>query len=327
MFRELEKLAAENFPSVSSGGISFLTYAGLDITTVIVFKKQSESPAGVLKISRRPGQQKLRHEFEVLSQVQKHVSAQFAATIPHALSLNNLHGLDVFALEFLQGKRKSLNWENIPGMKSFFNQIRLWLRELGKTPVPSSQTAFSRFPEARNKILALCKNHSPDPRLSEAIEEICCWDVSRPFHGIPLVVTHRDLAPSNILFQGEEMRVVDWGNSCYGYPILDWIRFVCHARSRGHNPKTFPGALEKLILGQDAVSESFFAETKTLAGDYALPFKTILPLFLLSLFDYLESYYLTEARDWAEDFAFILTRGGWAENKIIPDRQHVQLRP
>lgn len=313
MYRELETLAAERFFLPSKGGLSFLVYAGLEIVTAIIFEKHKECPVGVLKISRRPGQNNLNREFEILSHVKGHAPPNFAQTVPAVFGLNKAQGLVVLALEFLRGRRRVLNLQDACSTREFFKRIRGWIGELGKIPLPEGKPAISRFPEARQRILQAVGRTSPDARILAAIEAIRGFDESRFRASVPAVITHRDLAPSNVLFDGGQIGVIDWGNSHYGYPLIDWVRFACNAVSRGRHPKDFPCALEELLSGQSAASGIFFEETKELVRGYALSPALVPVLFLLSLFDYCESYYLSEDRAWEEDFKFIFERGEWLE--------------
>lgn len=313
MYRELEMLAAERFPSPSRGGFSFLAYAGLEIVTAIIFEKHKACPIGVFKISRRPDQGNLNREFEILSHVKGQAPADFSRTVPAAFGLNKVQGLVVLALEFLRGRRRVLNLQDARSTKEFFRRIRRWIGGLGKIPLPEGRPAISRFPEARQRILQAVRRVSPDARIVAAIEAIRGFDESRFRASVPAVITHRDLAPSHVLFDGGQMGVIDWGNSHYGYPLIDWVRFACNAVSRGRHPQDFPRALEELLSGRSAASGIFFEETKELVRGYALSPALAPILFLLSLFDYGESYYLSENRAWEEDFKFIFERGEWLE--------------
>src|SRR3989338_2474263 len=213
----LEEISREAFKLSSSPFFSF--HPGLEVTTVLVFEKGGKRPAGVLKVGREGARESLAREFEILSHVYQTSSPSFSLTIPAPLGLQEVEGATVLALGFLEGRKEK---------RPDFEKVLSWISELGSIPVPSGKKKISRFGEARERIGRLAVCHKNDETIFEIVNRLQKFDDPDVDARIPTLVTHRDLALTNLLFSNGGVRVVDWGNAHYGWPLTDWVRFACN---------------------------------------------------------------------------------------------------
>lgn len=304
---ELEHIARESFRLSEAFPLTFLIYSGLEVATFLVFEREGKRPAGILKAARDPVNESLEREFEILSHVFQNASSSFRSTLPAPLGLTKIQGLPVLSLGFVEGRRKRWTKRKSGEFETDFRKIRAWISELNRISVPPSKKKVARFASARERIKRLAARSAPGAKMLEAVERAFQYDDPKAEAQIPTVVTHRDLAPSNLLFDGTGIRVVDWGNSHYGYPLTDWVRFVCNVLAA----RDLDRSLRELLSGRSRFSPVFYEAAKELGRDISLGQEWLAPLFLLSLFDFLESYHLSKEGPWEERYRFILEKSDW----------------
>lgn len=313
MISELSSIAKEDFVTVQDEEFSFLFHSGLEVITATPMVRGKDVPIGIIKISRAPEYRCLSREFDMLSHIDKHADPAFRESVPRPLRLRTIHGLDVLSMTFLNGKVLGVPRGSMKKVKDYFGKMRSWIVRLSGVPVPASKEKCSRFTEARERVARLAERYARSTVVRRIVEQVPEYEKPSMAVRIPTVITHRDLGSPNMLLDGDQIRVIDWGNSHYGYPLSDWVRFVCYWLVAADGYRDVCGSLRGLLLGNSEMSELFYEETQQFYRDCALDADLVAPLFLLSVFDYLESFHSYASNDWEEKFSFLLARGEWVD--------------
>lgn len=309
----LEQMILRIFNLEMSASLFFLVYVGLAVDTLFLFKGEEKRPFGVLKAARSGEDKGLGREFEILAHLHQNSSFPFRSSLPPLFTLESVEGRPVLALGFVGGRKKEWSVRNPSKVEKDFREIRTWVTELGRIPVDHSRKKMSRFNEARSRIRkAASRMACPEAVIKVIVQTQKFGDAAFDAR-FPTVVTHRDLSPTNLLEEGGQLRVVDWGNGHYGYPLTDWIRFVCHFLLETKGPARMGHSLSDLFDGKSVLSRLFFKETKSLLSELSLPADGVAPLVLLSVFDFLESYHYGKEGDWEMRFLGPLSSSAWIE--------------
>jgi len=307
----LEILVKDSFKLAFSRVPSFLIHSGLEVITLLVFSDDRKAPVGIIKISRDRLNPCLRREFEILSHIKEHAPKNFSMSIPEPVGMNNFHGFDVLSLCSLEGQQMRLGKCSTSDIRQYFKTMRSWIVELNRIPVPASKGRINRFGEAKDRISTLARKYARGAEIIKVVDCVMKIDDPESVDAIPTVITHRDLAPSNIFYQDGKIKVLDWGNSHYGYPLTDWIRFACMSFTCIEPDRNLADLMREIIIGDSTMSGVFYRETRALCSETSLHSGWVAPLFLLSLFDYLESYYHFSSDNWEEEFSFVFHSHSW----------------
>lgn len=313
MIEELEQIARRDFSLPPVKRLSFLIHSGIEILTVFVSQTACGPPAGILKISREGIHPGLEREFVILKHLEGHAPAAFLDSVPRAKSWQTVHRLGVLSLAFVTGERRKMRGSLSQMLPDFFSKMSEWVIELGRIPVPPSEEKAGRFDHARTLILRLASRHPHGKDMRETLTRVEQYDHPSLQQRIRPVVTHRDLAPNNVLFYKGRLRVVDWDNSKFGYPLTDWVRFACNCLSLSRSPGKMAEGLKELLYGRNRLSDAFYRETQRIAEALPLEKDLVAPLFLLGLFDFLEGYHYQRTDAWENEFDFLLAGPEWLE--------------
>jgi len=317
MINELSRIAKEDFETSLGEELTFLIHSGLEVITAIPMVRGKDVPVGIIKVARTQKYRCLSREFDVLSHIDQHADPEFRESVPRPVRLRTIHGLDVLSMTFLKGKVLGVPRGSVKKIEDYFGKMRSWIVCLNRVPVPELKEKCSRFREARERIARLAAKYARDGVMRRIVEMILEYEKPSMAVKIPTVITHRDLGAPNILLYGDQIRVIDWGNSHYGYPLSDWIRFVCYWLAAADGYRDVCGSLRGLLLGNSETSALFYEGTRRLLRDCALDADLVAPLFLLSVFDYLESFHSYASDDWEERFSFLLARGEWVDRLSV----------
>lgn len=311
----LAKVARRILSLLPHEQLAFLVHSGLESITILVFHKTSK-PVAVLKMARDSTDTSLGRQHHILSHLAAQGSPNFLGTIPRTLGWHPVNGVPAFAASFLEGRRVRLGTKTPMGkVEKYVSDIRNWLAELSRIPVPEGIAISNRFGEAKIRIRRLARKFavgSTSPVL-KALEQMEDCNNQKLALYVPVIVTHRDLGFENILWNQGELRVIDWGNSHYGFPLTDWMRFIGYFLSELEGGRDFSVLCRALFSGKHRLSKVFYRETKQLCQESRVPLEWVVPLVLLGLFDFLEGFHYYQPDDWEERFAFVFADDGWVD--------------
>ncbi len=326
----LERLAARDFGSASPAALQFLVHAGHDALTLIAVDTQKQEPAGICRAARAADDLGLEREYAMLEWIHRHAPEDFLKTVPRALGLHRHRGRLVLNQSYLTGTVCRPQEGQPAALQNYFSTVRGWLVKLAKIPVPENAAPGNRFREALEAFQRL----SPAvPRASGRSQDSSvpgrAWAVSadrsrrqelfwqavreaayKP-ETLPRVLTHRDLAPSNLLFDHGQLRVIDWGNSHWGLPMTDWARFGCNALLMAHRPIKLETVLQKVLAGKSPAGLIFFEQSRLYAEEMGLNAEHARALFFLGLLDYLASCHQGSDAHWPETYLFLWKDPQW----------------
>ncbi len=309
---ELTTISHHIFSGAQDREISFLIHSGLEIITMMALKKGSCEPLGVLRSARKHEDEFLKREYDILNQIKKNASPHFLQTVPLPLARHSVHGLDAFSMSFVRGKEEKLSLsDGSEKIRARFSKVKEWIAELNRIPVPESAAVSNRFTEARQHILALASTLAHSPAMRQVLDKVLAKDSGALWAQVPIVITHRDLGNANLLFDQDQLRVVDWGNSHYGYPLTDWIRFTGCTLLEIHDKKNMAIHWKELLLGSDPYHDFFYRETRALCAKTLPDPAWIAPLFLLSFFDFLEGSHGYIQSGWEKEYGFMIAQDVW----------------
>ncbi len=309
----LKAISRSVFTAVHNRDISFLIHSGLELITVAVLAKGKKDPVGIIRVSRERGSKTLKREFEILSHIKNSAPQDFLRTVPAPLGWHTTPHFEAFSMSFLAGREKRLlEKDGLETLEVRLIKVRTWLGALSRIPVPESAAISNRFREARMRLARLALSQPATAEIRPVLDK--ALNAEALARQVPGVITHRDLGAANLLFDAYgDLRVIDWGNSHYGYPLTDWLRFTGYFLFEIYDGENMAACWKELLLGKSGLSRLFYRETRELCQNLPAP-DWAAPLFLLSLFDFLEGFHLySELALWEKDYDFLFSQSAWLE--------------
>lgn len=309
--RALDRIVRKDFGIGAGEKISYLIHSGLLAVTVVIFRKAQTNPSGIIRVVRDRSDS-LKREFEMLGHIHRHASGDFSQTMPRPIGRHSLSGLDAFSMSFVEGEQKHFSRnDNLQKLESHVKKVAEWIAALNRIPVPADISRSHRFREARERIHKLAIKGNLSGPMAEIVDRILNQSDEQLDLVIPAVITHRDLGDANILCHYEELRIIDWGNCHYGYPLTDWMRFFGYFLAEINSWKGIAPSWRQLLLGQSPLSPVFYDKTNELCRINGVAADWKAPLFLLSLFDFLEGFHYYGPGGWEEEFGFLFSEDRW----------------
>lgn len=287
---------------------SLVTYSGSSTILVFIVSADKCIPIGRVSIARSAGDQMIRKEYNMLSYVMKNSCENFKDSVPTPIRLRNINGKYIMTSSFVEGQRICFSKRNIKKTREYLGKIKDWLILLHNIAAPASQEKKSRFAEARQRILGISENIKLDSDMQGIIDIIKDYQV---LEGLPAIINHRDIL-SNILVYNNSIRIIDWGHSNFGYPLIDWVRFLCRFLMQIYKSGDILSVLKIAFLKESGVTKLIYSETKDFLKAINLKKDFIAPVFLLSLFGFLESFYfITRNEPYTEKAKFLVSESKW----------------
>jgi hypothetical protein len=302
----LQEIAHQDFFSdshdVSPAQISFLANTNYKTSTFFVFKNQSITPAGVLRISNT--RQFVMKEYTILKHIHDHANKSLRLSVPVPIKLHQCGNRYVASQSYIgAAKLKPPSW--FEGRKkvtvnNHLNTFRKWLITLWRIPVNDLSEENVRgvdIFEQLNYCLAHCNSNN-----ERFFKQVLSFAESFRRKELPLVINHNDLCLHNIFFNQGTFKVIDWELSYITWPVYDWFYFIANYALRlwaGRNMKiaSVVKAARRAFCEPNWFSKLVREQTTDLYLEMNLDVSLIPSSYCLSIFDLLYRRYFPNLID------------------------------
>ena len=208
---------------------------GVSKGCVFVFAEPQTEPVCVVKIARTPHCNPiLEHEYSALAQVRDCVSGHLADTLPCPLHTGWLDGHFVALETFLPGRTMTaiISGSGAKSVAPAGRCLRLgaqWLAALHRQSARTRPPLSGRNADgcAVDLIEDLARNCTWSQRELSFLSRLQELGRGLGSASVPLVFSHGDFEPGNLLLNGDQLIVTDWQFAeADGLPLLDLLNLV-----------------------------------------------------------------------------------------------------